>query len=372
MFLFDAMRHAECSICLQTLLPGTGSSASPSNGVSPEKKLPSPPRVSPAPQLGEVSSREEEFRITFAPGVSRQDTTDDFMTFINALDMYRRAAKKHGSRHRTSREVGCGVTPCGADHGIVVLPCGHLLHFLCAIQLHEYSNHPTCPICREAIKSPEDCVLFLPLSRPTVFQRGMAVDGEVNACDISRTDEDGGDNVQFTGEGSVAPADVYRRHIQHELEELKRRRRNLRSREHFLTNSRDQLEEQCISLEQSASDARRRYDVLTRQGTVGLDRLKELRDVALKTHTSMDQLTLELARLLRQQRDLDQQLEKYSQRLKRGRLSGRGIHSGSEGGGITRDDDDDDDDLAFSLQKRRLKAPMAGVPFSYYVSRDKK
>ncbi|PWU99781.1 hypothetical protein TcG_03122 [Trypanosoma cruzi] len=371
MFLFDAMRHAECSICLQALLPGTGSSASPSNGVSPEKKLPSPPRVSPAPQLGEVSSGEEEFRITFAPGVSRQGTTDDFMTFINALDMYHRAAKKHGSRHRTSREVGCGVTPCGADHGIVVLPCGHLLHFLCAIQLHEYSNHPTCPICREAIKSPEDCVLFLPLSRPTVFQRGMAVDGEVNACDISRTDEDGGENVQFTGEGSVAPADVYRRHIQHELDELKRRRRNLRSREHFLTNSRDQLEEQCISLEQSASDARRRYDVLTRQGTVGLDRLKELRDVALKTHTSMEQLTLELARLLRQQRDLDQQLEKYSQRLKRGRLSGQGIHSGSEGGGITRDDDNDDD-LPFSLQKRRLKAPMAGVPFSYYVSRDKK
>ncbi|RNF01131.1 hypothetical protein TraAM80_07183 [Trypanosoma rangeli] len=366
MFLLDAMRHAECSICLQTLSLSAGGSPSPSNGGSPAKKLPSPPRASPVPRHAESRLDEGEFQITFAPGVSRSHTADDVMTFITALDAYHRAVKK-GSRHsRASRDAGGGLLSCGAEQGIVVLPCGHLLHFLCAIQLHEYSNSPTCPICRQALKKTEDYVLFVPRPRPTLTERSMAVDGEGNTCESNRSEEGGGDEVQFAGERCVAPSEAYRSHIQREADELRRRRRNLRSREHFLTSSRDQLEEQCISLEQSASDARRRYDVLTRQGTVGLDRLKELRDVVLKTHTSMEQLTLQLASLLRQQRDVDQQLEKYSQRLQRGRLNRRRESTADgEGGGVTREDY-----AASPLQKKRVERPMAGALFSYYVSRD--
>ncbi|RNF27375.1 uncharacterized protein Tco025E_00374 [Trypanosoma conorhini] len=363
MLLLYAMRHAECSICLQTLIFSADGSPSPSCGGSPAKQLPSPPRVSPAPRPAEARAGEGGFQITFAPGVSQTDPADEVLTFITALDAYQRTAKKGGGSG--SSDADRGFLSCGAEQGIVVLPCGHLLHFICAIQLHEYSKSPACPICRQALKGPEDYVLFLPRPRPTLVERGTAADVEANTCGSNRSEEGGADDVLFAGERCVAPAEAYRCHLQREAEELGRRRRNLRSREHFLTSSRDQLEEQCISLEQSASDARRRYDVLTRQGAVGLDRLRELRDVALKTHTSMEQLTSELAGLLRQQRNLDQQLEKCSQKLQRMRLSRRRDSTGGEDGVTTRDQH-----APSPMQKRRLTAPVTGSPLSYYVSHD--
>ncbi|KEG11079.1 hypothetical protein DQ04_03001040 [Trypanosoma grayi] len=274
--------------------------------------------------------------------------------------MHHSMAKKRRKKSSRSNQNADSNSSTAGDPGIVVLPCGHLLHFLCAVQLYEYKEGATCPICRQPLKSTADFVLFSPRRWPGSTPQGIQVDECTNTSD--KGSDDSSDDVQFTGERRLAAVDAYERLIRRNTDELKQRRRNLRGREQDLASSKEQLLDRCLTLEQSAADARRRCEVLTQQGAVGLERLVELRNVARETHASVNLMTAELATLTRQQGVLDRQLEKYSQKL---RCCKSGRRSDTTDGEV---DAPRGSGSSAPLQKRRLRRLEGGNMLSYYVS----
>ncbi|ORC87560.1 uncharacterized protein TM35_000211660 [Trypanosoma theileri] len=382
--LFDTLRVAECSICLQTLLPGSsGSCGSPSPRNTPQKNKPISSQGSTHSRRDvegterererEREEEEEEFRITFAPGVPRLNDGNELgidsitRTFLSAVEEYRKKEKRsHGLSPGDLDESHVNM----GNEGIVVLPCGHMLHFPCAVQLYEYKNDAKCPICRQPLKGVSDFLLFSPSQRPSLSHNNNNnnnnnndnYDNNNNNNNNNNGSGDSGDDVQFTGERRVAAVDAYSYRLHRETLELKRRRRNLRGREGELTSSKEQLEEQCRVLQKSAGESRRRYEVLTNQGSVGIERLAQLQSVARETHTSLNLLTKELAKLTRELVMLDRQVEKYRQRLQRCRAVQRGEVVNEEETGTVHGDVS-----SLGLRKRRLKSPESGRMLSYYI-----
>ncbi|CAG9576438.1 conserved hypothetical protein [Leishmania major strain Friedlin] len=211
MLLHEALVHTECPICLQPLdyrlrpppsrpasppsfgtstVAATGSettSSTTASGHSPRSPL----------QLSgsNASGRAGEFCITFAPGVYGSDATDPWRPSLAVLS----PASPHEAPSPSGQHIvahselcspfsGRGADLSGSGHtansssdegaaGVVVLPCGHLLHYLCAMQLCEYAIHPSCPVCRLKLASGADLILFRPQLRVSLIAAAQASSG---------------------------------------------------------------------------------------------------------------------------------------------------------------------------------------------------
>ncbi|KAG5476419.1 hypothetical protein LSCM1_04124 [Leishmania martiniquensis] len=194
MLLHEALVHTECPICLQpldyrlrpppshptstlscstsaTVTAGRGSTTRTSASGSSPLQLSGPSAAGGA----------GEFRITFAPGVYGNDAADPWHPnlavsppapphavpgFSDESSFAHNESRLHfsgggsefpGNGHSGSSDEGAA--------GVVVLPCGHLLHYLCAMQLCEYAAHLSCPVCRLKLASDADVVLLRPQLR---------------------------------------------------------------------------------------------------------------------------------------------------------------------------------------------------------------
>jgi phage shock protein A len=219
MLLHDALLQAECPICLQQLgyvVPpppsrpespqhdaygGFLTTASPFTSGSYVSSITHSPISLPNRSSSNVEA-DSEFRITFAPGVYGSDAADPWDPSFALATSNSAGPPSHTSGASAS------TTPPHADNnggpadnagktgesacGVAVLPCGHLLHYLCATQLCEYAPHPFCPVCRKKLCSAADLVLFSPRARapartaataatvstPIVPQVGSSLEGE--------------------------------------------------------------------------------------------------------------------------------------------------------------------------------------------------
>ena len=210
MLLHEALLRTECPICLQplnyTVLPPPSQPASPLYGTS--KALGNAPSSPTSPGYasgistathspitlpfsgnGATASREDEFHITFAPGVYGSDAADPWHP---SFELTHQRDTNVPNRPTTTTTAGSRVTSSStfspedyqsragkmvdqdgdttatdeSASGVAVLPCGHLLHYLCAMQLCEYTTHPSCPVCRTKLSSAAaDLVLFCPRAR---------------------------------------------------------------------------------------------------------------------------------------------------------------------------------------------------------------
>ncbi|CAM39381.2 conserved hypothetical protein [Leishmania braziliensis MHOM/BR/75/M2904] len=208
MLLHEALLCTECPICLQPLgcriRPPHSRPASPpilvtparvttdnseaTSSTSPSGSSPhSPLQLDGLTTLGEAN----EFRITFAPGVYGIDAADPWHPSLatpspasphelsSSLDQRSFAlsgASLSGSGHAADSSSVEGTT------GVVVLPCGHLLHYLCAMQLCEYATHPSCPVCRLKLASDADLILFRPQLRASSIVAAQAPVGISFSC----------------------------------------------------------------------------------------------------------------------------------------------------------------------------------------------
>ncbi|EPY17349.1 hypothetical protein STCU_10670 [Strigomonas culicis] len=150
LFLEDALRHAECPICLLPLQGG--GTASQNSGAAPTTASAQGP---PSPPFARGGAH---FDITFAPGV--RETLTDF--------------------HRSSPDYD-------SDDGVVMLQCGHIYHYACALQLFEHEREKSkCPLCRHAVRKEKDLIPFRPQRRGEMTAArasagGLADDGEPRA-----------------------------------------------------------------------------------------------------------------------------------------------------------------------------------------------
>ncbi|KAG5501874.1 hypothetical protein JKF63_04144 [Porcisia hertigi] len=213
MLLHEALVHTECPICLQPL--GCHLRAPPSRPVSPLCVTPSAAATAHGDATSSTSTPGSssyllagssgsntsgglgEFRITFAPGVYGSDATDPWHPSL-PLQLPASPREAPGSSHPHSfvhggervpfsegdgHLPGTGGTTAGGDGdegsaGVVVLPCGHLLHYLCAIQMCEYVTNPSCPVCRLTLTSTFDLILFRPRMRSSSIVEARATAGD--------------------------------------------------------------------------------------------------------------------------------------------------------------------------------------------------
>lgn len=122
MLLDDALVLLECPICLQRLGYERGRGAANSNRVS------------------------------------ESDT-----------DSYAPSARLHSSTSSNTHPTGGADTDDDDDSygegGIAVLMCGHMLHYLCVMQLYEYTKQATCPVCRAPVADASSIVRFAPRNK---------------------------------------------------------------------------------------------------------------------------------------------------------------------------------------------------------------
>ncbi|KAG8342226.1 hypothetical protein TRVL_06948 [Trypanosoma vivax] len=356
------MREAECPICLQMLLPSEGrDSSSPKRDGANNSTVPQTVSES-------TTSTGEGFSILFSANAMLNYTRDMARSLASSLELLH-SLSTHGSASGEAPQAQIHpACSSGEQNDVAVLPCGHMLHFLCANQLYEYRKSATCPICREPIRDLRDILLFAPRGRQPTTSVGNA---SIDTGDVCSED------VHFAGMRQIPVVSAYSRQLDIESEGLKKRRQNLRNRENDLSSSRGQLEDQCLELEQSLSEARRRYEILTQQGTVGIERLEELRTVARSTHASIALVTAELAKLTRERIMLDRELGRYSDKLQRREarsLSGnhcRGLKRQAE----TVPGDEDNRHKrgsggSWESRRRRTTEGEHGVSIPYYVSYD--
>ncbi|KPA86866.1 hypothetical protein ABB37_00913 [Leptomonas pyrrhocoris] len=205
MLLHEALLQSECPICLQPLHfavvpPPPSRPASTLSGASPSSlSTPSTPSnyvsstthspIAPSGRLIEVDNG-GEFQITFAPGVYGSDLADPWHPTFEILSSNSSSSSAQSisadETHSTPSSDEAGSTfsfsssesshsiPTTRTHGtpsdesasgVAVLPCGHLLHYVCAMQLFEYATGKSCPVCRKALISRADVVLFCPRVR---------------------------------------------------------------------------------------------------------------------------------------------------------------------------------------------------------------
>lgn len=178
--LHEALLHTECPICLQPLdcrlRPPRSHPASPlspataGSAVTSASNLYSSETTSPLQLTGPGNSTGGggEFRVTFAPGVYVSDAADpwDPRLAVSAPGSPRDGSPlRHGDSGGDYRALPPPFGTEEAAAGVVVLPCGHLLHYLCAMQLCEYAAHLSCPVCRLKLASGADMILFRPRLR---------------------------------------------------------------------------------------------------------------------------------------------------------------------------------------------------------------
>ncbi|KPI83243.1 hypothetical protein ABL78_7733 [Leptomonas seymouri] len=196
MLLHEALLQSECPICLQPLNfavpPPPSRPASPFSAISSSASPPSltsPNYVSSAihspispPNRSTDLDTDGEFHITFAPGVYGSDAADPWFPSFEILSSVPGSQSRSsapGERRLTSSSLpeshttGAGSKEGHGDDtathesasGVVVLPCGHLLHYPCAMQLCEYATHPSCPVCRAKLSSVVDLTPLCPRLR---------------------------------------------------------------------------------------------------------------------------------------------------------------------------------------------------------------
>lgn len=215
----------ECPICLQPLnyrlqpppsrpaspsSSGTSAVAAPGSGTTSSTSASRHSPHSPLQLSGSnASGGAGEFCITFAPGVYGSDATDPWHPSLAVLSPVspHEAPSLSGQRSFAHREPcppssGGGANLSNSGHtadsssdegaaGVVVLPCGHLLHYLCAMQLCEYAIHPSCPVCRLKLASGADLALFRPQLRMSLIaaaqaSSGVSADGRYMERDCKR------------------------------------------------------------------------------------------------------------------------------------------------------------------------------------------
>lgn len=170
----EALLHSECPICLQRLnvclkddTEGSISATTSSSALSSSSMLtgtsiatiyPSSPSL-PGTADGDAS---DGFNIMYAPSV--------LIANPQLANSVRRSAVVAGCELAKN---DANADESGGDDGggVVVLFCGHLLHYLCATQLCEYTEHPSCPVCRTVIASTDEMVRFSPRQRPSAVQK---------------------------------------------------------------------------------------------------------------------------------------------------------------------------------------------------------
>ncbi|GET89479.1 hypothetical protein, conserved [Leishmania tarentolae] len=211
MLLHEALLHTECPICLQPLdyrlRPPHGHPASPpssttsavastGSGVCSSTTVSTHSPHSPMQLSGSnASGGAGEFCITFAAGVYGSDSTDPWhpSLVVPSPASPHEAPSPLDQRRFVHSELcplisGGGANLTGSTHtadsssdegaaGVVVLPCGHLLHYLCAMQLCEYATHPSCPVCRLKLASGVDLILFRPQLRLSLIAAAQASSG---------------------------------------------------------------------------------------------------------------------------------------------------------------------------------------------------
>ncbi|CAD2215036.1 hypothetical protein ADEAN_000248900 [Angomonas deanei] len=284
-FLRDALETLDCPICLQSL--GIDLSCTNSTQPSPEKKK----RKSES-----TSGNENQIPsiVSFAPGVTR---TSDAIDFENG-----------------------GKSVDDDENLVVVLTCGHFIHWLCAVQLCEYysgQQTASCPVCRKPIAKKSELVPFLPKTVPH-----LSAEKRPRSANLSEEDEE--DDVRVVGMRTVAPSCVYVDHIARDADHYAKRVENVKSREGKLNESKKQLEEEIAQLRVSISGAKERMDTMfpdcrndPDNALASATRLENLRKVCKETKWSSDRVASEMAVTLREKAELIRQIEKYERKLKR-------------------------------------------------------
>lgn len=219
MQLHEALLQSECPICLQPLnfavQPPPSRPASPlttSHTASSPTTHPSSSSSSSSPHSlillpsAPLSEGEEnrDFRITFAPGVYGSDAADPWHP---SFELPTHSSAPTGSlttdadlNPLSSASPSSRPTTDESASGVAVLPCGHLLHYLCAMQLCEYAAHPSCPVCRMKLTSTADLILFHPRARaPARVATPVAVTVAATGSGGSRKGRENANTPRGTG-----------------------------------------------------------------------------------------------------------------------------------------------------------------------------
>ncbi|KAK7194382.1 Ring finger domain/Zinc finger, C3HC4 type (RING finger) containing protein [Novymonas esmeraldas] len=222
--LHEALVHTECPICLQPL--GNSIEATPPTQDTSPSSTSHTPHAPPPPlrSVADAAGRTGEFHILVAPNVYGTDDDDPWLPTLAATSAETRPTRTSAAVAAASAGSSGSGSSEAADV-VVVLPCGHLLHLLCAMQLCEYAQHPSCPVCRLKLSSSADVVHFSPRSRPQVAQhhRGRAEVAVVGRTTNTPTTADTPKRRRVEagrgGSGSAPSADVPHTHDDHHHED---------------------------------------------------------------------------------------------------------------------------------------------------------
>ncbi|KAG5499561.1 hypothetical protein JIQ42_05034 [Leishmania sp. Namibia] len=220
MLLHEALVHTECPICLQPLdcrlrpppsrpacTPSRGTSATATTGIGSTSSSGAPggsPHSPLQPSRPNATGGAGEFRITFGPGVYGSDAADPWHPSLtvptpappheapdssvqnrSAYNESRLPFSGDGSDLPGHGHSACSSSGSSSEEGaagVVVLPCGHLLHHLCVMQLCEYATHLSCPVCRLKLASDADVILFRPQLRVSSIAAAQALVSVPSSC----------------------------------------------------------------------------------------------------------------------------------------------------------------------------------------------
>lgn len=365
LFLEDALRHAECPICLLPLQGGATASQSSDTSASGHATNTTHPLTSFSSIS--VTRSGDLFSISFAPGVRE------------ALNGLEKSPHDHSS---------------GGEDAVVVLKCGHIYHYLCALQLFEHEREKSkCPLCRRAVHAETDLIPFRPQRRvetlsaePVVVpathtrrkrqrssssslspvvsaassdssDRNDSVE-EVTTATVARhgstsphrtrkhrrtrkcsstppaslvssgvDDEDAemeterSDGVQLVETRQQPPNTIYVQQLLRASDLFKTRATTLHERESDLLLSKKQLEEDCADLETAVAEARRRGELLCPPAgdrnsiEAQATRLAQLRLSCAEMQRSSNRVASEMSAAIHENASLKKEIEKYASKL---------------------------------------------------------
>lgn len=335
MNIVDSLKSADCAICLLPLHePENGNTAEEGvNGLVLWEGRRAGHSSSSSSGYSRSSSSIAEGSSLSDSDMEEEDTTENRIVVV-----------RDGAAEPRPAEDG------ESDSGIVVLPCGHLFHYVCFAQLAEYAmTHDkekcACPVCRAKV-SPDDAIPLRWRPRPT-HQRSIGVKScrdedhtiaRRNAVPSTRShhrklsgestevvaqvetgtgpktvDLEGGEIV-LVKENQVPAAEAYRAFVQRNTAATSERLRSLRSRTQPLSGKHQQMEQEVIHLRCALDAEERRMKALRGSTNTGCD-WKELRRLSQELKFSLDTCTAEMAAVMREIAMLDTQAERYTEKI---------------------------------------------------------
>lgn len=367
MDLFQGLKTTECTICLFPLVDEEGEEGPPPAEEPIKNHSPAKKRVKRRTQR--LSSRTSEVQ------VDPHDEVIDVGTTISTLSgtgIVRFAPGVQPPNLSAVPSILHSDDPSSGEKfsNIVLLPCGHLFHLVCFVQLAEYAtdNLSSCPVCRTKTDI-NDAVKLRLQSRPTQSQRlqllensgvekGQCEDEEVSVVveesntsraqstlqkrmkestaeaekkDVETAAEveeqplvvetyqaeeqkDKREEILLVKEKNVGAAEAYRALLQRNTASNRKRLATLQSRNGPLFEEQQQMEDEVKFLRKSLEGAERRMKLLA--GSHTKTEWAALHNSASELKFSLDCCMAELATTLRNNEELEQKIKHIEQRIK--------------------------------------------------------